>query len=254
MDAFTFMPFRPLKLRAKNPAHAEMKDHMIPPTHPLNLRQDRFLEFSLNFLSRLICVRFAVQVEQSTQIEFRRLQELDFADVYVLERVDALGGLLNLATNDFWDELGGELSKGAAAGFTLDDLVHLLTDGSDLRGCSVGGLFDLIWATLGERNGEETEEVVISSLDSDVCLDQGLPLADEGSEFIGGEVETVEVGQAVSALNLIDTELDLAERVFLILLQIGQRDLEDTALERIVGVLETSCAVNESLSNISGLK
>jgi len=59
----------------------------------------------------------------------------------------------------------------------------------------------------------------------------------------------VEVGQAVAALDLVDTELDLAEGVVLIFLEIGEGDLEDTALESVVGVLETSGAVYEGLSD-----
>jgi hypothetical protein len=118
-----------------------------------------------------------------------------------------------------------------------------------LRRSGVGGLLDLVWPSLGEGNGEEAEEVVIGGLDNDVGLDEGLPLADKRAELIRGEVEAVEVGQAVLALDLIDSELDLAERVVLILLKIGERNLEYPALQSIVCVLETSGAVDESLAD-----
>ena len=64
-----------------------------------------------------------------------------------------------------------------------------------------------------------------------------------------GEVETVEVGQAVLALDLVDAQLDLAEAVVLILLEIGEGSLEDTALEGVVGVLQTGGAVDEGLAD-----
>ena len=168
---------------------------------------------------------------------------------YVLERVDALGGLLDLAADNLGDELGGELGKGAARGLALDDLGHLPSDGADLGRSGIGGLLDLVWSSLGETDGEEAEEVVVSGLDNDVGLDEGLPLADEGAELVGGEVEAVEVGQAVLALDLVDPEADLAERVVLILLEIGQRDLEDAALQSIVRVLETGGSVDEGLAD-----
>lgn len=57
----------------------------------------------------------------------------DFGKTHVLEGVDALGGLLDLATNDLRDELGDQLLEGAASSLTLDDLGHLLADGTDLR-------------------------------------------------------------------------------------------------------------------------
>jgi hypothetical protein len=63
----------------------------------------------------------------------------------------------------------------------------------------------------------------------------------------------VEVGQAVLALDLVDSQADLAERVVLILLEIGERNLEDTALKSVVGVLDTGGAVNEGLANTFGV-
>jgi hypothetical protein len=61
----------------------------------------------------------------------------------------------------------------------------------------------------------------------------------------------VEVGQAVLALDLVDAELDLAEGVVLIVLEVGEGDLEDTALQGVVGVLQTAGAVDESLADTS---
>ena len=90
---------------------------------------------------------------------------------------------------------------------------------------------------------------MVGGHDGDVGLDQGLPLADERAELVRGEVETVEVGQAVLALDLVDAEFDLAERVVLVLLQVGQRNLEDAALKGIVGVLETGGAVDQGLAD-----
>ena len=129
-----------------------------------------------------------------------------------------MGALLDLPADDLWDQLAGQLGECAGRSFSLDDLGHLLSDGADLRACSIGGFLDLVRAALGEGDGEETEEVVIGGLDGNVGFDQGLPLADEGAELVRGEVETVEVGQAVLALDLIDSELDLAESVVLVVL------------------------------------
>lgn len=168
---------------------------------------------------------------------------------YVLEGVDALGGLLDLAANDLRDQLAGELLQSAAAGLALDDLGHLSADGTNLGRSGVGGLLDLVGSALGESNGEDAEEVLVGRLDGDVGLDQALPLADKGSQLIGCEVETVEVGQAVLALDLVDSELDLAEGVVLILLQVGQGDLNDPALQGVVGVLQTSGPVDKSLAD-----
>lgn len=59
----------------------------------------------------------------------------------------------------------------------------------------------------------------------------------------------MEVGKAVLALNFVNPQANLTERMILILLEVSEGDLEDTSLERIVRVLETSRAVHKSLAN-----
>jgi hypothetical protein len=173
----------------------------------------------------------------------------EYAPTYVLERVDALSGLLNLTTDDLRDQLLGELGKCAGASLPCHDLHHLLADRPNLGRGSVCGLLNLVGPLLGEGNGEKTEEIVVGGLDNNVGLDESLPLADEGAELVGGEVEAVEVSQAVLSLHLIDAQLDLAEGVVLILLEIGEGDFEYPALESIVCVLDTGGAVHEGLSD-----
>jgi hypothetical protein len=62
----------------------------------------------------------------------------------------------------------------------------------------------------------------------------------------------VEVGQAVLSLNFVNSELDLAEGVVFVVLEISEGDFEDTALQSIVGALETGCAVYEGLADTVG--
>jgi hypothetical protein len=57
-----------------------------------------------------------------------------------------------------------------------------------------------------------------------------LPFADEGAEFIRGEVEAVEVCEAVLALDFVNSQLDLSEGVVFIVLEVGKGDFENAAL------------------------
>ena len=59
----------------------------------------------------------------------------------------------------------------------------------------------------------------------------------------------MEVSQAVLALHLVDAQLDLAEGVVFIFLQVGERDFEDTTFEGVVGVFETGGAVDEGFAD-----
>lgn len=166
-----------------------------------------------------------------------------------MQRVDALGCLLDLTTNDLRNELGCKLRKRATGSLMLDDVGHLLPDSADLRRARICGLLNLVGASLGEGDSEQTDKVVIGRLHGNVGLDERLPLAHKGPQLVGGEVQSVEVGQAVFPLHLIDTQLDLAESVVFVVLKIGERDLENTAFQRVVGVLQTSGAVDKGLSH-----
>jgi hypothetical protein len=59
----------------------------------------------------------------------------------------------------------------------------------------------------------------------------------------------VEVGQAVLALDFVDAELDFAEGVVFVGLEVGERDFDDAAFEGVVGVLETRGAVDEGFAD-----
>ena len=93
--------------------------------------------------------------------------------------VDALCSLLDLTTNDFGNQLRSQLRKRAVRRFALDYLNHLLANGANLRGCGICSLFDLIRSSLGERDGEQAEEVIIGGFDDDVGFDERLPFADQ---------------------------------------------------------------------------
>ena len=104
----------------------------------------------------------------------------------------------------------------------MNDLHHLLADGTDLRGGGVSCLLDLIGPSLGEGNSEQPEEVVVGGLDRDVGLNKGLPFAHERPKLVGGEIQPVKVGQTVLPLHLIHPQLHLPECMVFVLLQVGQ--------------------------------
>jgi len=89
-------------------------------------------------------------------------------------------------------------------------------------------------AALGETNGEEAKEVTVGRLDVDVRLDESLPFANKRAELVRGERHAMEVGEAVLSLNFVDAKFNFAERLFLILVEVTERDLNDTTLERVI--------------------
>ena len=169
--------------------------------------------------------------------------------MHVLQRIDALRRLLDLSPNHFRNQFAHQLRQRHTRGFSLNNLRHSLPDRTDLRRGSVGGLLDLIGAAFGEGDGEESEEVVVGGLDGDVGFDQGLPFAYQGAKFVRGEVEAVEVGQTVLALDFVAAQLDFAEGVVFVVLEVGEGDFEDAAFEGVVGVLHALGSVDEGLAD-----
>ena len=195
-----------------------------------------------------------VNLEELVKVVLGCLENLDLSDVDILKGKDTLGSLLNLTANNLGDELGNKLAQVARVGLTLNNLEHLLTDGSDVRRLGVGVLLDLVGTLLGEGNDKDSEEVTVGGLDILVSLDERLPLADERAELVRGEVHAVEVGEAGAALDTVDLQLELAVSLLVILVEVSERSLDDTALERVIGVLETLGSVDKGLADVSVLE
>ena len=95
-----------------------------------------------------------MDLQEFRNIELGSLQDLGFADINILEGVDAASSLLDLTANSLGNELLDQGQKVHARSLTGHDLEHLLANFPDLACLSIGGLLDLIWSPLGEGNGE----------------------------------------------------------------------------------------------------
>ncbi len=56
----------------------------MPDINRLHRLQNLLFEFPLHLLALLICRRLTVKIQERTEIEFGRLQQLDFPDVYLV--------------------------------------------------------------------------------------------------------------------------------------------------------------------------
>lgn len=126
----------------------------------------------------------SVHLQEFANVVFGCLEHLGFADIDILEGVDALAGLLDLATDDLWDELLDKLFEITAGCLAGHDVEHLFANLLDLGGLGVGCLLDLVASLLGEGNGEKTDEVAIGCSHVDMSLDEGLPFAHQRAKFV----------------------------------------------------------------------
>lgn len=88
---------------------------------------------------------------------------------------------------------------------------------------------------MGKPDAEDPEEVSVGGLNIGVGLDQGLPLLHHGTELVGGQVHSVEVGEAVLALYVLTDKLKLSETPFgiVLVLKVGKGHLVDAAFQSI---------------------
>jgi len=131
------------------------------------------------------------------------------------------------------------------------DLSHLGTDFSLLRSLSVRSLLKLRSTSLGESDAEKTKNVSVSSFAVNPTLDQSGPLLHKRAKLVLGESHTMEIGEALVSGDLLDAELDLTEEEILVVVQVSERDFDDTSLETVRGRLKTSSTVNNRLSEIT---
>ena len=104
-----------------------------------------------------------------------------------------------------------KIFKRVSLDFFDHSLNHLLSDEFLLRVLGVARGLDLSLNAAGESNAEETHEVAVCSFGLRKGLNEGVPLLDQGAEFVACDVETVVVGKAFESLDLLAAHLDLSE-------------------------------------------
>jgi hypothetical protein len=180
-----------------------------------------------------------VPLHQSSDIKLGLLDDLNLADVAILDGEDGRGLTLNLlaggSSNKSLDK-GLEVTLSGKAGHGL---YHLGADLLHLGRLGVTSLLELIILLFCEGNAEHADDVSISSTAVDVCFDDTLLLLDEGAELVTGHVHAVEVEEAVVSLNIFDAELDLAVAHGLVVVEVSKGEFDHAALKVVGGDLGT---------------
>ncbi len=137
--------------------------------------------------------------------------------------------------------LNSQLLNGLLEGNSRHMVAHNASDlaaqVANLGGLSIVCLLCLVGHLGSEGNDKHTQSVSILCLDVDVGIDSGLPLADQRSELVSGQLESVEVGQGALVLDILNAELDVAVGLLFVSLEISEADRDHTSLEVVMGVL-----------------
>jgi len=194
-----------------------------------------------------------VQLHEAGQVELGLLEGLDLADEDVVEGVDGVGGLLNVLGDGVGDELLHERLEVAGAHLAVDDLHHLGADLAFLGGLSVGGLLDLVGALVGVADAEYAELVAVGGGHVNVAGDHSLPLLHHRAHLVTGQAHSVEVGEAMFALDIFADELEFPEGG-LVLVEISLVAFKDTSLKTIRSNLGSYGPGNQSLSDLAAVE
>ena len=90
------------------------------------------------------------------------------------------------------------------------DFHHFLTDQLLLRALGIAGGSDLSCSSFSEADAEHSEEITISSLGLHKSFNKCVPLLNEGTELVSGDVHSVEVSKAIISLNFFNLNLHLS--------------------------------------------
>lgn len=175
-----------------------------------------------------------VKLHKTSEVGLGFFDDLDLADADVLQGKDAAASLFDGFADGLGNELSDQLLELTFSGFLFHDAHHLLTDGSDLGGLGVTSGLLLVVAALGEGDAGHAELVAVEGLYVDSGLDEGVPLADHGAEVVSGDIHAIEVGKAVSALDVFAAQFDFAVELILIALEVSKVNLVNSVLQGIV--------------------
>mmetsp|Transcript_14038 Transcript_14038/g.40011 ORF Transcript_14038/g.40011 Transcript_14038/m.40011 type:complete len:300 (+) Transcript_14038:137-1036(+) len=197
-----------------------------------------------------LCLFAVVPLHEFGDVKLGLLQDLDLADVTVLDGEDRVGGAGDLFTDGGADQFLDERSEIALGSQFGHVRCHLCSDGADLGALGVACGLDLVVLRLRERDAEESDDVPVGCAAVNGSLDDTLLLTDQGAELVAGHVHAMEVEQAVEPLHILDAELDLAPADGLVLVEVGQGDLDDASLQVFRGDLLALCLGNQGLAAV----
>jgi len=96
----------------------------------------------------------------------------------------------------------------------------------------------LLACSLSESNAEHSQEIAVGCFGLHEGFNSGVPLLDDGAQFVSGDVHAVEVSVAVKTFNFFNLHLHLSPGLIIaISVQISQGDLKHTTSQAISGNL-----------------
>ena len=150
-----------------------------------------------------------VHLVELVVVDVGSLDDLDFSDLDVLDGVDGGDVLGDLLLDDLAGEHLEDVSDVGLGDLLGDNIADSFADDLLLGRKGVVSFALLVGGLLGEGDHEHSQDVSVDGLDVTHGLDEGLALLDQRADLVLGGVHAVETGDGLSALGLVNNQLDL---------------------------------------------
>ena len=150
-----------------------------------------------------------VHLAQLVEINVGSLDNLDLSDLDVLDWIDGGDLLGDLLLDDFRGEEIEDLGGVGLGNLLGNDVVDSLSDELLLGGEGVVGLALLVGGLSGEGNNKDSQHISVLRLDILNCFNECFSFLDEGAQLVTSDIHSIEGGDGLSSLGLVDNELDL---------------------------------------------
>lgn len=151
-----------------------------------------------------------MHLTEFVEVNIGSLDNFDFSDLNVLDWVNRGDFLGDLLLNDLTGEQVQHLSSVGLSDLFGDDVVDSFADDLLLGGQSIVGFAFLVGRLTGEGNHKDSKDVSVLRFNIRNSLNESFSLLDQGAKLVTGSVNTIETGDGLSALGLIDNKFDFA--------------------------------------------
>lgn len=144
------------------------------------------------------------------EVDVGSWDDFNFSNLDVLDGIDGWDFFGDFLFNGFTGEEVEDLGDISFANLFGNDVIDSFSDDLLLRAEGVVGFSFLVGGFSGEGDHEDSEEISILRFDFTDGFNECFSLLDKRAEFISGGVDTIEWGDCVSSLGLINDEFDFS--------------------------------------------
>ena len=167
-------------------------------------------------------------------INFRPLDDFNFSNPNVFNRVDSINFTGNLLFDNFRSEQVEDLGGVGFCDFFGNHLIHSASDFLLLGTQSIVGLLLLVGGFTSKGNRENSDNISISRSAVLNAFNEGFTFLNKSAKLISSHVDSVETAESISSSGFIDNQTDFSPgEVILVGSKVSLAASDDTASDAV---------------------